>query len=99
MLAIAYCRRKELAPHGIVKFLLKSGLCVAVMAGIVFVLNIFLPAQGGKAMQLGIVALKGVVAVISFFAMAVILRMEEATYWIERAKNIFKKGKAKRSAT
>lgn len=99
MLAIAYCRRKELAPHGIVKFLLKSGLCVAVMAGIVFVLNIFLPAQGGKGMQLGIVALKGLVAVISFFAMAVILRMEEATYWIERAKNIFKKGKAKRSAT
>ena len=67
------------------------------MAGVVFVINMFLPAQGGKAMQLGIFALKAAVAVAVFFAMAVILRMEEATYWIDRAKNIFKKGRAKKT--
>ena len=97
MLSIAYCRQKDIAPHGIFKFLLKSAVCVAVMAGVVFVVNLFLPAQGGKLMQLGIVAVKGIVAVVVFFAMAVILRMEEATYWIDRAKGIFKKGKAKKT--
>ncbi|MBR4430364.1 MAG: murein biosynthesis integral membrane protein MurJ [Clostridiales bacterium] len=97
LLAVTYCRRKELAPHGIIKFLLKSVICVAVMAGVVFVINMFLPAQGGKAMQLGIFALKAAVAVAVFFAMAVILRMEEATYWIDRAKNIFKKGRTKKT--
>ena len=39
MLAIAYCRKKELAPHGIIGFLLKAALSVAVMAGIIFVME------------------------------------------------------------
>lgn len=99
MLAVAYCRRKELAPHGIIVFLLKSALSVAVMAGIVFVLDRFFPAQGGKAVQLAIIALKGIVAVTVYFAMAVILRMQEATYWIDRFKRLIKKGSSKKAAS
>lgn len=91
MLAIAYCRRKELAPHGIIRFLVKAAFSVAVMAGLVFVLDIFVPAAGGKALQLGIIALKGLVAVIVYFSVAVLLRMEEATYWIDRFKRIVSK--------
>ena len=90
MLAIAYCRRKELAPHGIIRFLVKAAFSVAVMAGLVFVLDIFVPATGGKALQLGIIALKGLVAVIVYFAVAVLLRMEEATYWIDRFKRLIR---------
>ena len=99
MLAVAYCRRKELAPHGIIVFLLKAALSVAVMAGIVFVLDRFFPAQGGKAVQLAIIALKGIVAVTVYFAMAVILRMQEATYWIDRFKRLIKKGSSKKAAS
>ncbi|MCR5384744.1 MAG: murein biosynthesis integral membrane protein MurJ [Saccharofermentans sp.] len=91
MLAVAYCRRKELAPHGIIGFLLKSAVCAVVMAGVVYVVDMFVPAQGGKFIQLAIIATKGIVAVVVFFAMAVILRMKEATYWIERFKRLFKK--------
>ena len=91
LLAIVYCRRKELAPHGIIGFLLKAALSVAVMAGIVFVLDMFVPAQGGKISQLGIIALKGIVAVAVYFAMAVILKMQEATYWIDKGKRLLKK--------
>lgn len=91
MLAIAYCRRKELAPHGIIRFLVKAAFSVAVMAGLVFVLDLFVPATGGKALQLGIIALKGLVAVIVYFSVAVLLRMEEATYWIDRFKRIVSK--------
>jgi putative peptidoglycan lipid II flippase len=98
MLAVAYCRRKELAPHGIVKFLLKAALSVAVMAVLIYVMDRFLPAQGGKLAQLSIIAIKGIVAVAIYFAMAVILRMEEATYWIDRFKRILKRGSSKKTA-
>ena len=99
MLAVAYCRRKELAPHGIVLFLLKAALSVAVMAVIVFFMDRFVPAQGGKLSQLAIIAVKGIVAVVVYFAMAVILRMQEATYWIERFKRLIKKNPSKKTAS
>ena len=99
MLAITYCRHKELAPRGIVLFLVKSVVCVAVMAGVVYVFDMFVPAQGGKIAQLGILAAKGVVAVVIYFVMAVIFRMEEATYWIARGKKILKRGSGKKKAS
>lgn len=100
ILTLIYCKRKELAPHGILKFLIKSALCVAVMGGAVFVLDHFVPAQGGKIIQLLIIAMKGVVAVVVYFAMAIILRMEEATEWINRYKaKIFKKKSANKKAS
>ena len=98
MLAVAYCRRKELAPHGILKFLLKAGACVLIMAGVVYVLDMFVPAQGGKISQLIIISIKGVVAILVYFAMAAVFRMEEATEWINKFKRkLFKKSAAKRA--
>ena len=98
ILAIAYCRRKELAPYGIVRFLIKAAVCVAVMALAVFVLDRFLPAQGGKITQLLIISIKGAVAVVVYFGMAVLLRMQEATEWINKFKSkVFKKTAAKKA--
>ena len=98
MLAVAYCRRKELAPHGILKFLLKAGACVLIMAGVVYVLDKFVPAQGGKISQLIIISIKGVAAILVYFAMAAVFRMEEATEWINKFKRkLFKKSAAKRA--
>lgn len=91
MLAITYCRRKELAPHGIIRFLIKAAVSVAVMSGVVFVMDMFVPASGGKAVQLAIIAGKGIVAVVVYFAVAVMLRMQEATYWIDRFKRLVRK--------
>ena len=99
MLAIAYCRNKELAPHGIVKFLIKAGISVAVMAGVTYVVNIFVPAHGSKITQLAIDAVKGGIALVVYFAMAVIMRMEEATYWIAKIKRLFKRGGSKKAAS
>ena len=96
MLSVAYCRRKELAPHGIIKFLIKSAVCVAVMAAIVFVIDRYVPAHGGKITQLLLISMKGIVAVAVYFAMAVILRMEEATYWIDRLKKMLFKRSSKK---
>ena len=98
ILAIAYCRRKELAPYGIVRFLIKAAVCVVVMALAVFVLDRFLPAQGGKITQLLIISIKGAVAVVVYFGMAVLLRMQEATEWINKFKSkVFKKTAAKKA--
>ena len=98
LLAVTYCRRKELAPYGIFKFLLKAALCVAVMGVVVFFVDGFFPARGGKLMQLGIVGVKLVIGVIVYFGMAALLRMQEATEWINRFKSkIFKKKAAKQA--
>lgn len=99
MLAIAYCRNKELAPHGIVSFLIKVGISVAVMAAVTYLINRFYPAHGGKITQLAIDAVKGGIALLVYFAMASILRMEEATYWIAKIKHMFKKGSSKKSVS
>ena len=98
LLAVTYCRRKELAPHGIVKFLLKAALCVTVMGLVVFFVDGFFPARGGKLMQLGIVGIKLFIGVVVYFGMAAVLRMQEATEWINKFKNkIFKKKAAKQA--
>ena len=98
LLAVTYCRRKELAPYGIFKFLLKAALCVAVMGVVVFLVDGFFPARGGKLMQLGIVGVKLVIGVVVYFGMAALLRMQEATEWINRFKSkIFKKKAAKQA--
>ena len=98
LLAVTYCRRKELAPHGIVRFLLKAALCVTVMGVVVFIVDGFFPARGGKLMQLGIVGIKLVIGIVVYFGMAAVLRMQEATEWINKFKaKIFKKKAAKQA--
>jgi putative peptidoglycan lipid II flippase len=99
MLAVAYCMNKELAPHGIVKFLIKAGVSVAVMAAVTYIINKLYPAHGGKIIQLAIDAVKGGIALVVYFVMASVLRMEEATYWIAKIKRMFKKGSSKKSAS
>ena len=61
--------------------------------------NIFVPAHGSKITQLAIDAVKGGIALVVYFAMAVIMRMEEATYWIAKIKRLFKRGGSKKAAS
>lgn len=98
LLAVTYCRRKELAPYGIVKFLIKAACCVIVMGVVVFFIDKFFPARGGKLMQLGIIGIKLAIGIVVYFGMAVILRMQEATEWINKFKaKVFKKSAAKKA--
>ena len=98
MLSIMYCRRKELAPGGIVRFLIKAAVCVAVMGLGIYILDRFVPAMGGKLSQLIIISIKGAVAVVIYFGMAVLLKMQEATEWINKFKSkVFKKTAAKKT--
>ena len=86
LLAVLYCRRKELAPHGIVPFLVKSFSAAAVMALICFVFDKFVPGEGGKARELLIFCAKGITAVIAYFVIAILLKMQEANFWIKKVK-------------
>ena len=98
MLSIMYCRRKELAPGGIVRFLVKAAVCVAVMGLGIYILDRFVPAMGGKLSQLIIISIKGAVAVVIYFGMAVLLKMQEATEGINKFKSkVFKKTAAKKT--
>ena len=99
ILAVIYCRQKELAPYGIVKFLIKAAVCVIFMGAVTFSFDMFLPAQGGKLIQLGIISVKGVTAIFLYFALAVLFHMDEATVWIDKFKSKLFKKKVKKSTT
>ncbi|MBP5260613.1 MAG: murein biosynthesis integral membrane protein MurJ [Clostridiales bacterium] len=86
VLIMVYNRDKDIAPSGVWKSILKCFICLIVMGVVVFVIDRFLPGTGTKARQLTIISVKGIAAVISYFACALILKMEEATYWIDRFK-------------
>ena len=84
LLSVLYCKKKELAPHGILTFLVKSFAAAAIMAVICVVIDKFLPGQGGKIRQLSIFAAKGITAVIVYFGISILIKMEEATFWIKK---------------
>ncbi|SCW39554.1 putative peptidoglycan lipid II flippase [Ruminococcaceae bacterium YRB3002] len=90
VLILLYRRDKKIAPAGVWKTILKSFLCVIVMCVIVFVVDLFLPGEGSKVSQLIIISVKGIIAVVFYFGVALLLKMEEATYWIDRARNKLK---------
>ena len=98
MLSVLYCRRKELAPHGIVVFLIKAFSAAAVMALVCYVLDGFVPGEGGKARQLAIFCAKGITAVIVYFVAAILMKMQEANFWIKKVKGRLGRG-AKKSAS
>lgn len=86
ILAVLYFRRKELAPRHMMGTILKCFLAAVIMNVCVYVTDRFIPAQGGKIVQLLIISLKGVIAVVVYFLAAFILKMDEATFWINRFK-------------
>ena len=95
LLSVLYCKRKELAPHGIVGFLVKSFAAAAVMAVVCFVFDRIVPGQGRKIQQLLIFGVKGITAVIIYFLIAILLKMEEANFWIKKIKGRVGRGSKK----
>ena len=96
-LLVIYCRNKELAPKKMVPMLLKSLACAVVAFVIVVMFDILLPAQGGKLVQLGIIACKGVACLIVYFGMGLALKMDEAMFWINKLSSKFKKRAQKKA--
>ncbi|MCR5061241.1 MAG: murein biosynthesis integral membrane protein MurJ [Saccharofermentans sp.] len=87
VLLILYRRDKAIAPHGVIKSIMLSFMCSIVMCLVIFCIDIILPGNGSKAMQLTIIAIKGILAISIYFGMALMLKMEEATYWINWARD------------
>ena len=90
VLILLYKRDKAIAPHGVWKSIIKCIICLLVMGVITFVVDLILPGEGSKIQQLIIISVKGVIAIVSYFAFAILLRMEEATYWINWTKQKLK---------
>ena len=86
-LLVIYCRNKELAPKKMVPMLLKSLACAVVAFVVVMMFDYFLPAQGGKLIQLAIISFKGMACVVVYFGMGLALKMDEATFWINKLKS------------
>ena len=55
----------------------------------------FLPGHGRKIQQLMIFGAKGITAVIIYFLIAILLKMEEANFWIKKFKGRLGKGTKK----
>lgn len=86
VLCTLYCRNKALAPRNMLKFILKSALCLIVMCLVLFLLNKVLPVYTVKVKSLMILCVKGMCAVVVYFLMAIVVKIEEATYWINTFK-------------
>ena len=65
------------------------------MAIVCFVFDKFLPGQGRKIQQLMIFGAKGITAVFIYFLIAILLKMEEANFWIKKFKGRLDKGTKK----
>ena len=96
-LIVIYCRNKELAPTKMISMLIKSVACAVVAFVIVFMLDILLPAQGGKIVQLSIIACKGAACLIVYFGMGLALKMDEAMFWINKLSSKFKRRAQKKA--
>lgn len=85
-LYVLYSKQKEIAPRGMMKFVIKSAISVGVMALILILSDKIVPGNGGKMLQLAILAGKLAISGAIYFIMAALLRQREATYWIKRFK-------------
>lgn len=91
VLCCLYCRNKELAPKGMLKFIVKSVICLGVMCVVLLLLNRFLPVYDAKIKQIVVIGIKGVAAVIAYFIMAIVVKTEEASYWINKVSSKIKR--------
>lgn len=91
VLCIVYSRDKDLMPRNMLLFLVKAFSCVVIMCSSLIVMNMFIHLGEGKINDLISLCIKGVVAVIVYFGMALVLRMPEANSWIKQAASKFKK--------
>lgn len=98
ILCILYCRNADLKPKGIVRFVLKSSVCFIVMCAVLYVINMFLqPVSGAgraadKLSQIGTLGIKGLISIFIYMAVAFVMKMEEAQFWVDRFRNkIFKR--------
>ena len=90
ILIILYMRNKAIKPRNIVKFVLKSAACLVVMCVVLVLIEYFMRFGPGKVKALLSLGIRGVVCVIVYFGMAIILRMEEAKFWMDRFINKLK---------
>ena len=92
ILTVVYCRDKSIAPKGLSIFLVKSFGCMLIMSFVLFGLNKVIPVGTGKIMSLFFLAVKCGLAVIIYFAGALLLKMNEAVEFISGIKRkIFKR--------
>lgn len=78
---------KEIKPHSMPSFFIKTAVCVSVMCAALWVLDMFFPGQGNKISQLTILAGKGIACVVIYFVLALVLKMPEATEWIGKFRS------------
>ena len=60
---------------------------MVIMSVIISIADTRFPAHGGKMLQLFILACKLGASFATYFVLAAIFRMEEATFWINRFKS------------
>ncbi|MCQ2516312.1 MAG: murein biosynthesis integral membrane protein MurJ [Saccharofermentans sp.] len=93
ILCIVYCSYKDLKPRKMIGFLVKAFVSVLLMCVSLIILNNVINLGGGKMMNLMSLAIKGVVAVIVYFAMALLMKMPEANIWINQVVTKITKSK------
>ncbi|MBP5655942.1 MAG: murein biosynthesis integral membrane protein MurJ [Clostridiales bacterium] len=84
ILIILYTRNKEIKPRNIGIFILKSAICLLFMGVVLVLIETYLPSGFTKLTHVLHLGLRCIVCVCVYFGMAIILKMEEARFWLDR---------------
>ena len=91
VLCIVYYTYKNIRPRGMISFLFKSTLSLALMCSVLELVDRYRPNPSGKLYSLADLAVKGVIAVVLYFACSLIFRVPESREAINKVLGIFKK--------
>ncbi len=93
ILCVLYCRNKDLAPKRMFVFIVKSVFCLLFMGISLVICNRIFPGVNGKIPELCMLALKLFVSFAIYYASAVLLKMDETVYWLNRFKHLIARKK------
>lgn len=91
VLCIVYCRNKELRPHHMLGFIIKSMIILFLMVAGLFILDNHYVSGPGKINELIYLASKVFAGFAIYFILSVIFRIKEADEWMHRIIGVFKK--------
>ena len=91
VLCVVYYRYKELRPHGMLVFLVKSALSLGIMCGVLYFINQYNVEYSGKLFSLADLAVKGLLAFMLYFVCSLIFKVQESRELMQKVFGRFVK--------
>ena len=91
VLCCVYYSYKNIRPKGMLVFLLKSGLSLAIMLVVINFISSYTPAYQGKIYELAYLAGMFMVALVIYFGCSLLFKVQESRDAIQKLRNNLRK--------